>query len=36
MERKKILIVSASFYPENSPHSFRTTELTKEFARQQH
>ncbi len=36
MERKKILIVSASFYPENSPRSFRTTELIKEFARQQH
>lgn len=34
MFKKKILIVSASFYPENSPRSFRTTELAKEFARQ--
>jgi glycosyltransferase involved in cell wall biosynthesis len=33
---KKILIVSASFYPENSPRSFRTTELAKEFSRQGH
>ncbi len=31
---KKILIVSRSFYPENSPRSFRTTELAKEFVRQ--
>ena len=31
--KKKILIVSRSFYPENSPRSFRTTELVKEFAR---
>lgn len=36
MVKKKILIVSASFYPENSPRSFRTTELAKEFARQGH
>ena len=35
-QKKKILIVSASFYPQNSPRSFRTTELTKEFARQGH
>ena len=33
---KKILIVSRSFYPQNSPRSFRTTELAKEFARQGH
>jgi hypothetical protein len=33
---KKILIVSVSFYPENSPRSFRTTELVKEFCRQGH
>jgi len=32
----KILIVSRSFYPENSPRAFRTTELVKEFARQGH
>lgn len=36
MEKKKILIVSRSFYPMNSPRSFRTTELAKEFARQGH
>jgi len=36
MPKKKILIVSASFYPVNSPRSFRTTELAKEFARQGH
>ncbi|MDD3080049.1 MAG: hypothetical protein PHH37_13255 [Paludibacter sp.] len=34
--RKKILIVSRSFYPENSPRSFRTTELVKEFCCQGH
>jgi len=33
---KKILIISRSFYPVNSPRSFRTTELVKEFARQGH
>lgn len=32
----KILIVSAYFFPTNSPRSFRTTELAKEFARQGH
>ncbi|WP_446787897.1 glycosyltransferase [Macellibacteroides fermentans] len=32
----KILIVSRSFHPQNSPRSFRTTELAKEFARQGH
>ena len=31
---KKILIVSNAFYPENSPRSFRTTELAKELVRQ--
>ena len=36
MESKKILIVSSTFYPENSPRSFRTTELVKEFCRQGH
>jgi len=35
-EKKKILIVSRSFYPMQSPRSFRTTELVKEFARQKH
>ena len=32
----KVLIVSATFYPQNSPRSFRTTELSKELARQGH
>lgn len=36
MDKKKILIVSRSFYPINSPRAFRTTELAKEFARQGH
>ena len=36
MDNKKILIVSRSFYPLNSPRSHRTTELAKEFARQGH
>jgi hypothetical protein len=36
MVKKRILIVSGSFYPENSPRSFRTTELAKEFARSGH
>jgi len=36
MDKKKILIVSASFYPQNSPRSFRTTELAKELSRQGH
>ncbi|HZK96184.1 MAG TPA: hypothetical protein VFC67_18440 [Prolixibacteraceae bacterium] len=34
--RKKILIVSAPFYPQNSPRANRATELAKEFARQGH
>lgn len=36
MKSKKILIISSSFYPVNSPRSFRTTELAKEFSRQGH
>jgi glycosyltransferase involved in cell wall biosynthesis len=36
MGRKRILIVSRSFYPENAPRSFRTTELAKELSRQGH
>ncbi|MFH5833520.1 glycosyltransferase [Halalkalibaculum sp. DA3122] len=35
-DEKKILIISSSFYPVNSPRSFRATELVKEFARQGH
>ena len=36
MDSKKILVVSSAFYPENSPRSFRTTELVKELSRQGH
>lgn len=36
MIKRKILIVSKFFYPENSPRSFRATELAKELARQGH
>ncbi|TLX75664.1 glycosyltransferase family 4 protein [Labilibacter sediminis] len=36
MKKKKILIVSASFYPLNSPRSFRTTELAQELSKQGH
>jgi len=36
MDKKKVLIVSRSFDPDNSPRGFRTTELAKEFARQGH
>ena len=36
MNKKDILIVSGAFYPQNSPRSFRTTELVKEFVRQGH
>lgn len=36
LNKAKILIVSASFYPANTPRAFRTTELAKEFARQGH
>ena len=32
----KVLIVSGSFYPQNSPRSFRTTQLAKELSRQGH
>lgn len=32
----KVLLVSGAFYPENSPRSFRTTELAKEFTRRGH
>jgi hypothetical protein len=34
--KKKVLLVSSAFYPENSPRSFRATELSKELARQGH
>lgn len=33
MSSKKIVIISAVFYPRNSPRANRTTELAKEFAR---
>ncbi len=33
---KKVLIVTNGFYPENSPRSFRATELAKELVRQGH
>lgn len=36
MSDKKILIVTHGFYPEQSPRSFRATELAKEFYRQGH
>ena len=36
MQNKKILIISRAFFPQNSPRSFRTTELVKEFSRQGH
>jgi glycosyltransferase involved in cell wall biosynthesis len=36
MIKKKVLIVSRTFYPVNSPRSFRTTELANELARQGH
>lgn len=32
----KILIISGSFYPQNTPRAFRTTELAKELAEQGH
>lgn len=34
--KKKILVVSSAFYPENSARSFRATELVKRFALQGH
>lgn len=36
MNKKKILIVSKSFYPLNTPRAFRTSELVKEFSRLGH
>ncbi len=36
MKKQNILVVSNAFYPQNSPRSFRTTELVKELARQGH
>lgn len=33
---KKILIVTRAFYPDQTPRSFRATELAKEFCRQGH
>lgn len=36
MDKKRILIVCRAFYPENTPRSFRSTELAKEFSRQGH
>lgn len=36
MDKKKILIVGRTFYPQLSPRSFRTTELAIELARQGH
>lgn len=35
-EQKQILIVSKFFYPLNNPRAFRTTELAKEMARNNH
>ena len=34
--QRKILIVCKAFYPDNSPRSFRATELAKEFTKQGH
>ncbi|HEX8041744.1 MAG TPA: hypothetical protein VF490_21500 [Chryseosolibacter sp.] len=34
--KKRILVVSKTFYPINSPRSFRATELVREFSRQGH
>jgi hypothetical protein len=36
LKSKKILIITRSFYPTNSPRSFRSTELAKELARNGH
>lgn len=33
MVKTRILIISASFFPDNSPRSFRATELAKEFSK---
>jgi len=34
--KQKILVVAAHFFPQNSPRSFRATELVKELSRQGH
>jgi len=36
MSAKKITIVAKAFYPDNSPRSFRATELAKQFAKEGH
>lgn len=36
MEKKRIVVISRAFYPENTPRSFRVTELVKEFGRTCH
>lgn len=36
MDKKKILVVSATFFPLNTPRANRTTELVKELAKQGH
>lgn len=36
MDKKKILIVTHGFFPEQSPRAFRATELAKELCRQGH
>jgi hypothetical protein len=36
INKKEILLVSSSFYPEISPRSFRATELAKEYCRKGH
>ena len=36
MNKKRILLVGDCFYPINSPRSFRTTQLAKEFSKQGH
>ena len=36
MDKKKILVVGATFFPLNTPRANRTTELVKELARQGH
>ena len=36
MDKKKILIITHGFYPEQNPRSFRATELAKELCRQGH
>ncbi len=36
MGKERILLISRAFYPDNSPRSFRATELAKEFGRTGH